>query len=180
METVAASMATATGGTQLPWLDAGAQIGSMAGNISLPSFSLLSTIGGSALQIQSGNLESQRYKMQAEQNVLNARVEKLNAEEKANEIRRNLLSNLSSAKATFASRGVVTSSGTPLQAATEAAKNASVNIEKARFGGTIAANEKIAQAQQDKISGKSARMSGYGAAADTLSKSKSIRSLLEF
>jgi hypothetical protein len=157
----------------------GSAISSVAGFIG-PAFGLLSTIGGAAMQAQSGKMQAQQYKLQAQQSTINARIEKVNAEEKANEIRRNLMANLGSANATFAARGIGIGSGTPEQARTESAKNASLNIEKARFGGTMASNEKLLQASQDRINASSAKSSGYSAGLTSLAGSKSIRSLLEF
>lgn len=146
-------------------------------------FSLLSgitTIAGAAGQAQAGRLQAQQFEMQAQQNELNSRIETLNAEEKANEIRRTLLENTGSANAMFAARGIGLGSGTPAQARVTAANNASINIDKARFGGTIASNEKILQASQNRISAKSAKLSGYASAGSTLTESRSLKSLLDF
>lgn len=202
METVLAAFATSAGSaaaatatSSLPWLVPAATSGSfaltgsgaLASAVSaLPSFgsvmsgfSLLGTVGGAFGQAQAGKLQDQQYRLQADQLVLNSRIEKVNAEKKANDLRRSLISNISTANAVFASRGIRIDSGTPDQARKEAARNASDSIEEAIFGGYIAANDDIQNANQARISGRSARVAGYGQAAQTLVNSKSIRSLLD-
>lgn len=193
--TTAGTTAAAAATNTLPWLVPAATSGSFAltgsgmlasAVAALPSigsvatgFSLLGTVGGAFGQAQAGQLSDQQYRLQADQMVLNNRIEKVNAEKKANDLRRSLISNISTANAVFSSRGIGLGSGTPEQAKFEAGKNASQNIEDAIFGGNIAANDDIQNANQARISGKSARAAGYGAAAKTLTDSKSLRSLLD-
>lgn len=180
METALAAFATSAG-TGAAATAAGSFIGPVtaaaSGAATLSSgFSLLGpilTVGSALSSVSSGNQQAAAYKLQAQQSEVNARIEKLNAQEKANEIRRNMLANISSANAAYAARGVSIFSGTPDQARTEIAKNSEINIDKARFGGTMAANEKITQARQYKSNASAARVSGYGGAV------KSLASLLD-
>lgn len=193
--TSAGSAAAASATASLPWLVPAATSGSFAltgsGILSsavamLPSassaFTLLSgigSVGGALGQIGAGNQMNATARMQANQELLNARMEKVKAEDTANQLRRNLISNISSANAIFQSRGIGTGSGTPEQAKAEATRNATINIDKARFGGDFASNERIMQAGVYRADGKASKRAGYGAAIDTLSNSKSLRTLLD-
>lgn len=192
--TTAGAEAAAAATTSLPWLVSGAQAGSfaltgsgaLASAVSfLPSisstFSVLSglgTLAGAAGQVSAGNQAAATYKLQAQQEVLNSRLEAVKAEDQANQLRRNLMSNLASANAIFASRGIG-QGGTPEQAKAEASRNASINIEKARFGGDMASGERIVQAGVYRNDARAAKSAGIGNALTTITSSKSLRSMLD-
>lgn len=156
-----------------------------AGLMSLASsgMSLLSgigTIGGALGMVSGGMQQAGTAKMQAAQSDLNARAERVRAEDTAIQLRKGLIANISSANAIFASRGIGIGSGTPEQAKAEAARNAGANIDKARFGGDFNAANAEGQASVYRADGKAAKTSGLASAGLTLGGSKSLRSLLDF
>lgn len=137
-------------------------------------FSLLSGLG----QIGAGQMAAGQYEAQAKQEALNSRLELVRAEDQANEIRRNLIANIGTSNATFASRGIGLGSGTPEQAKREGGKNAAINIDKARFGGDWAAQDRLSQAGQLRGDARASRTSGYFNAIKTLTDGRAGRTLL--
>lgn len=178
-EMLLASLATSAG-TGAAIASAGSVIGPITAAASgwgtlTSAFSLLSGVGslfGAFGQIGAGQQESAAYKNQANQEILNARLEKVKAEDTANEIRRSLLTNLSTANAMFASRGIGLGSGTPETAKSVGATNASKNIEKAKFGGDMAYSDRMVNAGQLRLNAGASRRAGIFGAITTLASSR--------
>lgn len=177
VETVLAAFATSAGASaaataagSLPWLVPSATAGSFAltgsGALAsfaagLPSFGNVFSLFGGLGKISAGNSAAQSYKMQAKQEELNARLETVKAEDTANQLRRNLIADMGSANAIFASRGIGLGAGTPEQAKIVGANNASRNIDNARFGGEMASLDRRVQAGQYRLDAKASRAGGY-------------------
>lgn len=162
---------------------AGASAATVAGVSSAVStgFTLLSGLGavaGVVGQVQGANQQARALKDQANQDILNSRMEKLKGEEQANKLRRDLIENMGSANAMFAARGIGLGSGTPEQAKEEGARNASLNIDKVMFGADMAATDQLTSASQNRAKAKATRSAGLYGAASSLADSKAIKSLV--
>ncbi len=123
--------------------------------------------GGSLL---GGIQESRSLKFKAREAETQARLENLRAKERANLIRTQLNADLASANATFAGRGIVTTSGSALLAREESSKAASRDIETALFGGRAEASQLQSQADQFRSGAKSARVAGVIGAATAVGR----------
>lgn len=175
-----AAAATAAGSAIGPVTAAASGLGTLS-TIASTGFTLLQgfgAVGGILGQISAGQSASAAYKQQANQELLNSRLETVKAEDQANSIRRTLLANIGSSNAMFAARGIGLGSGTPEQAKTVGADNASKNIDKARFGGDMASLDRIVQSGQSRLDAKAARTSGYANAATSFVQNRSAISSL--
>jgi len=151
-----AGASSAVAGGLLAAGSAGIPLGGFAAASSLAgaagSFgSLLSTVGtlGSVFgSLASGSQQSQSFKFQQAQAKMQSRQFEIEALQNSNEIKRRMLSDLASANAGYASRGVSTSSGTPQQAATEAIRVANRNVSIAQNNGAMNSSLSNLQAGQ--------------------------------
>ena len=106
---------------------------------SLPTLLNLGLTGaGTLLQARGSDVQSESLVVQARQQELAGRTEELRGRQQALRISQQRDRDLASTNAIFASRGIVTSSGTPAQAQVESRRQASEDIEIARFGGDTA------------------------------------------
>lgn len=132
-----------------------------AGTFSLgTTLSTLGTIGSVISPLLSARSEAQSYKFQEAQLKLQSKTAEAQSLEKANEIKRRLVSDLAGINAGYAARGVSTSSGTPQQAAIEATRVANRNVDIALMGGKAEQSQYGIQARQYASAGRSAIRGG--------------------
>jgi hypothetical protein len=156
---------------------AGATASAIAGSslfAALPSIGSVLSFGSAIGSIMGGGQEAAVYKAQAKQSELAARTEELKGRDQANKIRDSLRATLASQNAAFAARGISLNSGTPLNLANQSKTQASMDIETAQFGSTMAAEAERGTAQQQRMSASSARTKGYMGAATSLYKGGSL------
>jgi hypothetical protein len=108
----------------------------------------------------SARSEAQGYKFQEAQLKLQSKTAEAQSLEKANEIKRRLVSDLAGINAGYAGRGVSTSSGTPQQAAIEATRVANRNVDTALMGGKAEQSQYGVQARQYRSAGRAAIQGG--------------------
>lgn len=130
-------------------------------------------------QIQAGRLEQQTLNLQARQSELAARQEALRGKKQALEINKQLSRDLASQNAIFSARGVLTGEGSAEAAMGAATQEAQDAIDLAMFGASQSATAQRLQGQQYRLAGSSARRAGFTRAFDTISSSRTMRSLLE-
>ena len=145
----------------------------MSAGTAATTISTLSTIGtvfSGLSSIAGGISQSRNFEQQAIEERQQARATEIQASEKANEIRRDLLKTISASNAAFASRGISISGGTPEQAVVESRKAGTEDIKRAIAGGKFAKSTGAAQARQLESSASSAIFSGALKGASTISK----------
>ena len=120
----------------------------------------VSTIGSIASPLLSARSEAQSASFQRAQLNLQAKTQEAQTLQQANEIKRRMIADLASANAAFGARGVTATSGTPVQAATEAIRVANRNVDIALTGGTAQQNQNRLQDSQFKQVGSSAIQGG--------------------
>lgn len=130
----------------------------------LPSAATALSVGSAVGQIAGGFQEQAYYKSLSKQSELSARQEELKGREQADKIRNTLLSTVASQRAMFAARGLSLGSGTFKNIQSQAYDAATRDIETARFGSALAAEQERLQGKQYKISGKAALMKGFAGA----------------
>lgn len=106
-------------------------------------------------------------KMQAKQAELASRQEELRGRQSALAVKSNLEKTLASQNAIFAARGISLSSGTPTTLSQQSIKQASYDIDAARFGAGQASDALKAQARQYKLEGKAKIASGVAQMASS-------------
>ena len=120
----------------------------MADPVTLTIISAAATAASVGSTIVSGMNQKRQLAFQEEQAKKQARLEDLRSKETAVKLREQLNRDLSSANASFASRGVVSTSGSAEQAKIEARKEAAREIDTAMFGGQQQASQLRGQAAQ--------------------------------
>lgn len=125
-------------------------------------------VGVSAAASLIGGIQGfQASKMQAKQAELASRQEELRGRQSALAVKSNLEKTLASQNAIFAARGISLSSGTPTTLSQQSIKQASYDIDAARFGAGQASDALKAQARQYKLEGKAKIASGVAQMASS-------------
>lgn len=119
-------------------------------------------------KIISGFQQAGALEAQAKEREFQGRVEALRAKEQATSLRENLQRDLASANATFAARGVLTTSGTPQHAMIESREAATRDIDIARFGGLLQQGSASREAFNLRGQKRGAIIGGLGSAAGSL------------
>lgn len=130
----------------------------------------LSTIGSVVSPLLSARAQAQESKFMAAQAQMQAKQIEAQTLQNSNEIKRRLLSDLASANAGYSARGVSVSSGTPQQAATEAARVANRNIDIAQTGGRANQAQTELQASQYQSAAKTQMQTGLFKSLSTLGR----------
>lgn len=119
-------------------------------------------------KVQSGQQLKAQFDMQAGSYETQAEVVKVNAKEQANMLRKQLLQDLGSARASAAARGIDTGSGTPMQIEQESIGSVGEDIRKLESGATIAAAGSRTSAARSRSAGASSSQGGYYKGAESI------------
>lgn len=158
-------------------------VGAAAGASSFFSMGTLLSLGltgaGALAQISAGNQQSAIYKQQAEQTALNTQLEGIRGRQEALSIKKDRDQKLASINATYAARGGYSGSGTPAQAIIESRKNASEDMDVARFNSSMRQNQYKQQGVNQLSEAKAAKSGGITNALLTVGSSRVAQSLLD-
>ncbi len=119
-------------------------------------------------QMQAGKQMKAQYDMQAGSYETQAEIVKVNAKEQAITLRKQLLQDLGSARASAAARGIDTGSGTPLQIEQESIGNVGKDVQKLESGANIAAAGSKTSAARSRSAGSSSAQGGYYKGAESI------------
>lgn len=119
--------------------------------------------------LSAGNQQSANLELQARQADLNARTEKLEGRRAALQIQEQLDRDLASQNALFAARGILEGEGTAAAAKDEATRQATKDIDLARFNSDINAGNAQTRAGIARADAKAAKQQGIFNALDTVS-----------
>lgn len=136
----------------------------------LKTTSTLATGLGGFAGFSAGKMASAQYDIQAKSYESRAEVLKLNAIEKSNLLRKQLLSDLGSANANAAARGIDTGSGSPVQVRTESIGNVGRDIQKLKSGAVIESSGELTSAARTRIEGQNTKFATYIRTAGGLGK----------
>lgn len=145
------------------------------------SASLINTGASMYASFQAANIKSNILKMQARQQELQGKQERLKGVQQSNILRQQLLNNLSSANAMFASRGVDVGSRSAQSIAARSTSNVRKDIELLQSNAEIRAAAAEAGAIDKMFAAKSTQISGRQEFAQQLfgeTSQKSIGSLI--
>lgn len=172
-----APLLSATGGAStVGLLGAGGVFAPAAGT--LASISLTSAVGAGLTaasafsSIQAGQQQADALKIQARQSGLNARTERLEGRRQSLQIQDQLERDLASQNALFAARGVLQGEGSAEAAKEEATRQATRDIDLARFNTDIAALNAEQRAANARADASAAKKQGIFDAIGTISTFK--------
>lgn len=123
--------------------------------------SALATGFGGFMSYKSGAQASTQFEMQAQSYETRAEIVKLNAIEKSNLLRKQLLSDLGSANASAAARGIDSASVSQIAIRTESIGAAGRDIQKLKSGAIVEASGEYTSAARSRIQGSEARLASY-------------------
>jgi len=136
----------------------------------LQTTSALNTGFGGFASYQYGNAQKSQFDMEAKSFESRAEVAKLNAIEKSNFLRKQLLRDLGSANANAGARGIDTGSGSPAQVRTQSIGEVERDVAKIKRGGEIEAGNELTSAARSRSEGSSAQIAAYIKTAGGLGK----------
>lgn len=118
--------------------------------------------------ITAGRQASNQFNLQAGSQETQADIIRLNAIERGNQLRRQLLVDLGSANASAAARGLDTGSGTPRQIVEQSIGAVQTDVAKLEAGAEIGATGSQTSASRSRANAAAAEYSGYVNAAKGL------------
>lgn len=135
----------------------------------LSSVGSLAATGFSAVSsINAGRAMSAQYEIQSESYKLQAEAIKINAIERSNMLRKQLLENLGAARASAAARGIDVGSGSPMQAQVQSIGNVESDIARIKAGSAIESSNAMINSGKSTAQGAAEKASGYASAGRSL------------
>jgi hypothetical protein len=135
---------------------------------------IISAAGGAAAgfgaygAVRSGQEMKAQFDMQAGSYETQAEMVRVSAKEQAIMLRKQLLQDIGSARASAAARGIDTGSGTPMQIEQESIGNVGKDIQKLESGANVAAAGSKTSAARSRSAGVSAAQGGYYKGAESI------------
>lgn len=150
--------AVGAAGPQIPTSGLFGSGGQFSAAQTLQTTSALSTGVGAFSTFQAGAAQQQSFGLQATSQDLQADVIKLNATERSNDLKRQLLIDIGASTASAAARGLDVGSGTPRDIIEQSISSVKTDVAKIEAGGEISAAGSRTAAARSRASGASAKL----------------------
>lgn len=139
-----------------------------------PILAITGAISSAGASVAAGQQQATLLEAEAKQKQFAAKQEIVNAKEQVNTIQRQLIEDIATQNASFAARGILSSSPSVLAAVGRSAQNATRDIQVARAGGVSSSFTSSAEASVARSQKTTARTTGVLNAIPSLARGASL------